>query len=205
MKDWGRKPTSQKRVTVLKALAALLEIGRQKRLIDKKPPNPNRKQGRKTKRLGLGFFGGNPEPALPLERGIKQFDYCELSSGQVSHSSLVVLRDSVDLVCFCSRGGRSRGLDVHPKTGNSLVGSVYTTDRANLVSSMRIAGKVVSCTPEKVASCTTAILVCRFNNRCRQLICLFASAILNWSVMHLFQSFGKPNRLCELKYLAWLS
>ena len=35
-----------------------------------------------------------------------------------------------------------------------------------------------------------------------RLICLLASAILNWSVTHLFNSLGRPNRLCELKLLA---
>ena len=130
----------------------------------KKPSNPNRERGRKNERLRLGFFSSNSEHTLPLQRGIEQFDYCELPSGQVSRSFLVVLRDSVDLVCSRSRGSRSRRLDVHPERGNNLVGLVYTTDRANLVSSMRTIGKVVSCTTERVDSCTPAILVCRVDN-----------------------------------------
>ena len=66
MWDQGGKPTSQKKVTVLRALAVPPEIDCQRRSIDKKPPNPNRKQGRKTKRLGLGFFSNNPKLALLL-------------------------------------------------------------------------------------------------------------------------------------------
>ena len=135
----------------------------------KKPPNPNGERGRKNERLRLGFFSSNPEHALPLQKGIERFDYCELPSGQVSRSFLVVLGDPVDfLVCSGSRGSGTRRLDVHPERGNSLVGSVYTTNRANLVSSMRTTGKVVSCTAERVASCTPAILVCRVDNRCNQ-------------------------------------
>ena len=120
IKNWGGKPTFQKRATVLRALATLLGIGRQRRSINKKPSNPSRKQGRKTERLGLGFFSSNPEPALPLQRGIERFNYYELPSSQVSRSFLVVLKDSVNLVCSCSRGSMSRSLDIHPERGNSL-------------------------------------------------------------------------------------
>ena len=118
--NWGGKLTSQKRIIVLRALAAPLRIGRQKRLIDKKPPNPSRKHRRKPERSELGFFSSNPEPALPLQRRIKRFNYCKLPSGQVSRSFLVVLGDFLDLVCSCSRGSRSRRLDIHPEKGNSL-------------------------------------------------------------------------------------
>ena len=143
------KPTFQKRVTVLRALAASLGIGRQRRSIDKKPSNPSRKQGRKIERLGLEFFRSNPEPALPLQRRIEQFDYCELPSGQVSRSLLVVLGDSVNLVCSPNRGSRSCRLDVHPERSNSLVDSVYTTNRANLVTSMYTAKRVALYTLEE--------------------------------------------------------
>ena len=134
MWDWGGKPTSQKMAIVLRARAALLEIGCQKRSIDKKPPNPNKKQGGKTERLGLGFFSSNPEPALPLQRRIEQFDYCELPSGQVSRSFLVVLGDFVDLVCSCSRSSRSCKLNaycreshlMHQRAVVSFVGLMFT-------------------------------------------------------------------------------
>ena len=148
----------------MRALAIPLGIGCQRRLIDKKLPNPSRKQRRRTERSGLGFFSGNPEPALPLQRWIKQFDYYELPSGQVSRSFLVGLKNFIDLVCSCSRSSRSHRLDIYLERGNSLVGSVYTTNRANLVSSMHTAGKVVSCTAERVTSSITAIFVCRVNN-----------------------------------------
>ena len=134
----------------------------------KKPPNPNGEWERKNKKSRLGFFGSNPKHALPLQKRINRFDYYELLSDQVSRNFLVVLRDSVNLVCFHSRGSRSHKLDIHPERGNNLVRSVYTTDRANLVSSMRTIGKVGLCTVERVASCTTAIFVCRIDNRCRQ-------------------------------------
>ena len=168
MGDWGGKPTSQKRVTILRALATPLGIGRQKRSIDKKPSNPSRKQGKKTKRSGFGFFSSNLEPALSLQREIERFVYCELPSGQVSCSFMVVLGDSVDLVCSRSGGSGFCRLDVYLKRGNSLVGLVYITDKANLVSSMRIAGKIILYTAERVTSYTTAILVCRIDYWCRQ-------------------------------------
>ena len=167
MEDWREKPISQKRVTVLRALAAPLGIGCRKRSIDKKFPSSSRKQRRKNKRLGLGFFSSNPEPALPLQKKIEQFNSCELTSGQVSRSFLVILRDFVDLVYSCSRGSRSRGLDVYPERGNSLIGSMYTINKANLISSMHTAGKVVLCTAERIALCTTGILVCQVDNWCR--------------------------------------
>ena len=126
-----------------------------RRSIDKKSPNPSGKQRRKTKRSGLGFFSSNPEHTLPLQKGIERFDYCELSSGQVSRSFLVVLGNSVDLVCSRSRGSRSRRLDVHLET----VVTVF-------VGSMRTAGRVVSCTKERAS--TIVILVCRVGNRCKQ-------------------------------------
>ena len=113
MENWGRKPTSQKKVTLLRAPAAPLGIGRQKKSINKKPPNPNRKQGRKTERFWLAFFGSNPEHTLSLQRRIEQFDYYELLSGQLSRSFLVVLEDYIDLVCSCSRGSRSFRLNAY--------------------------------------------------------------------------------------------
>ena len=91
-----------------------------KRSIDEKPLNPNKERGRKNKRLRLGLFSINPEQALPLQKGVKQFHYCELSSGQVSRSFLMFLGDPVDLVCSWNRGSGSRRLDVHPERGNNL-------------------------------------------------------------------------------------
>ena len=115
--------------------------------------------GGKTKDQGLDFLVITLNTLHPCRGKIEQFDYCELPSDQVSRSFLVVFGDSVDLVCSCSRGIRSYKLDVHPKRSNSLVRLVYTINRANLVSSMRIAEKVVSCTAKRVISCTAAILV----------------------------------------------
>ena len=77
---------------------------------------------------------------------------------------MVVLGDFVHLVCSRSRDSGFCRLDVYPERGNSLVRLVYTTNRANLVSSMCIAGKVVLCTAERVTSCTTAILVRRIDH-----------------------------------------
>ena len=119
-------------------------IDRRRRSIDKKPPNPSRKQGRKTERSGLGFFSSNPEHALPLQRGVERFHYCELSSGQVSRSFLIVLGHPVDLMYSQNRGTGSCRLDIHLERSNSLVGLVYTIGGANLVSSMRIAKKVAN-------------------------------------------------------------
>ena len=79
-------------------------------------------------------------------------------------SFLMVLEDLVALMCFQNRASGFCRLDFYPERGNSLIGSVYNTDRANLVSSMHIAGKVVLCTAEKVTSCTIAILVCQVDN-----------------------------------------
>ena len=91
-----------------------------KRSINEKPLNPNREQRRKNKRSRLRFFSNNPKHALPLQRGVEQFNYCELSSGQVSRRFLVVLRDSVDLMCSWNRGSRSYKLNIYPERGNSL-------------------------------------------------------------------------------------
>ena len=84
------------------------------------------------------------------------------------------------------------------------VGLMFTRREVTaFVGSMRTAGRVISCTAETVASCTAAILVVSFiiDTKLR-LICLLASAVLNWSVTHLFASLGRPNRLRELKHLA---
>ena len=56
-------------------------LKKNKRSIDEKPPHPNGEQGRKNERLRLGFFSNNPEHALPLQKGVEQFHYYELSSG----------------------------------------------------------------------------------------------------------------------------
>ena len=75
----------------------------------------------------------------------------------MSRSFLVVLGDPVDfLVCSGSRGSRSRRLDIHPERGNSL---------RRLNAHRRERGLVHS---RRVTLCTTAILVCRVNNRCKQ-------------------------------------
>ena len=130
----------------MKALAVPFGIGHwgDNWSIDKKSPTSNAERGRKTKRSRLGFFSNNPKHALPLQRWVERFNYCELSSGQVCRSFLVVLGDLANLVCSRNRGNRSRRLDVHPERGNSLVKSVYTTNIANLVSSMRTAGRVAN-------------------------------------------------------------
>ena len=82
----------------------------------------------------FGFFSNNPEHTLPLQRGIKRFDYCELSSGQVSYNFLVVLGDFVDLVCSSSRDSKSRKLNAYCRESDfiywkgviSLVGLMFT-------------------------------------------------------------------------------
>ena len=116
-------------------------MGRQRRSINKKPLNPSRKQGRKTERSGLGFFNSNPEPLLSLQRRVEQFDYCELSTGQMNRSFLVVLGDPVDLV-FTRR------------EVIGIVGSVRTVER------------VILCIEKKVS--TIAILIYQVGNRCKQ-------------------------------------
>ena len=164
----------------MKILAVLLVIGRwgDNWSIDKKPPKPNGERGRKIKRSKLGFFSSNPEHALPLQRGVERFNYCELSSSQISHSFLVLLGDPVDLVCSWNRGSRSRRFDVQPERDNSLVRLVYTINRANLASSMRIAWRW----PTLCNSCTIAIFVCQVDNRCKQaqaqFLVFFVSAAL---------------------------
>ena len=74
----------------------------------------------------------------------------------MSRSFLVVLGDPVDfLVCSGSRGSRSRRLDVHQERGNNLCrfnahrresDLVHRREVVDLVGSMRIAGRVTSCT-----------------------------------------------------------
>ena len=140
-----------------------------KRSINEKTPNPSGERERKNKRLRLGFFSNNPKHALPLQRGVKQFHYCELSNGQVSRSFLVVLEDPVDLVCSQNRGSGPRRLDVHSERGNSLCrlnayckesNFVYQKEVVDLVGSIQIAGRVILC--------TVAILVFRVGNQCKQ-------------------------------------
>ena len=67
----------------------------------------------------------------------------------MKRSFLMVLENPVDfLVCFESRNSRFCRLDIHPERGNSLINLVYTTDRANLRSSMRIVEKIALYTLE---------------------------------------------------------
>ena len=83
----------------------------------------------------------------------------------------MVLGDPVDfLVCSGSRGSRSRRLDVHPERGN-LVHRSHS----------RFAGLIIDATRLRLSSFS-----------------LLVSAVLNWSVTHLFDSLGRPNRLREL-------
>ena len=79
----------------------------------KKPPNPNREWGRKTERLRLGFFSSNLEHALLLQKEFKQFDF--YSYPVVTITFLEILGDPVSLVCFCSRGSRSRRRNTYCK------------------------------------------------------------------------------------------
>ena len=123
----------------------------------------------------------------------------------MNRSFLVVLRDSVDLVCFCSKDSRSCRLDIHPERGNSLVRLVYSTNRANLSSLICGTEKVVLCTVKRVAYIPQPFLFAGLIIDTDRLICLFASTILNWLVTHLFNSLSRPKKLRELKHLAWLS
>ena len=152
--------------------------------MDKKPLNPNREKRRKNGRLRLRFFSNNTEYALPLQKRVEQFDYCELSSNQVSRSFLVILGDSVDLVYSQNRDSGSCRLDIHPERGNSLCnlnahyrksGLVYQK-KGNFIhrSHSRFAGLIIDAD---------------------KLIYLFASTILNWLVTHLFNSLSRPKKL----------
>ena len=99
----------------------------------------------------------------------------------------MVLGDPVDfLVCFGS--SRSRRLDVHPERGNSL---------RNLNAHRRESGQ-----PRAPRAPQPFLFVRLIIDIKLRLICLFASTVLNWLVMHLFDSLGRPSRLRELKHLA---
>ena len=71
------------------------------------------------------------------------------------------------------------------------------------VCSMCTIKRVVLGTPEIISLCTAAILdINLIINIKLRLVCFFASAILNWLVTYLFDSFGRPHILYELKHLA---
>ena len=111
---------------------------------------------------------------------------------------------------------RPCSLDIYQKRDNSLCefnahrresGLVHQKEVIDLVGLMRITGRVISCTKgritsctaEKLALCTAAIFIVSLIIITKlRLICLLASAVLNWSVMHLFDSLSRRNRLYEL-------
>ena len=91
----------------------------------------------------------------------------------------MVLGDPVDfLVCFGSRGSRSRRLNAHRRES----GLVHRRD-SGLVPRRhsRFAGLIIDATRLRLSSFS-----------------LLVSAVLKWSVTHLFDSLGRPNRLREL-------
>ena len=68
---------------------------------------------------------------------------------------------------------------------------------------MRTTRRVVLYTAKILALCTATILVVSLIiNTKLKLICLVASAVFNWLVTHLLDSFERLNRLFELKHLA---
>ena len=93
----------------------------QRRSIDKKPPNPSGELGRKTERSRLGFFSSNPEPALPLQREFKQFNYYSYRAARWTVTFLEVPQDRIGLMFI-------------RKEVIAFVGS------------RRIAGRITSCT-----------------------------------------------------------
>ena len=100
---WKKKPTFQKKAALTKTpkSTGLGEIAEEiTNQLMKKPLNLSGEQRRKTKRSRLRFFSNDPKHALPLGGKAEQFDYCKLSSGQMSHSFLVVIKDPGDLVFF---------------------------------------------------------------------------------------------------------
>ena len=102
-----------------------------------------------------------------------------------------------------SRGSGTRRIDVHPERGNSLCrlnahrresglmhrreGNLVHRRDSGLVHRRhsRFAGLIIDATRLRLSSFS-----------------LLVSAVLNWSVTHLFDSLGRPDRLCELKHLA---
>ena len=104
----------------------------------------------------------------------------------------MVLGDPVDfLVCSGSRGSRSCRLDVYPERGNSLHKLNAHCRESDLVHQKE--DNLV----HHSHSCFARLII-----DADRLICLLASAILNWLVTHLFNSLGRPNRLREMKHLA---
>ena len=81
-----------------------------------------------------------------------------------------VPRDCVDLVYSCSRGNRSRRLNVYRRESDLMHRS-----------HSRFARLIIDATRLRLSSFS-----------------LLVSAVLNWSVTHLFDSLGRPNRLREL-------
>ena len=90
-------------------------------------------------------------------------------------------------------GGSARPsrLDVHQERGNSLCRFNAHRRKSGLVHQKE--GNLVHRSHSRFA---------RLIIDADRLICLLASTILNWSVTHLFNSLGRPNRLRELKHLA---
>ena len=112
---------------------------------------------------------------------------------------LEVLRDPVDLVCSRNRGNGSCRLDVHPKRGSSLCRLNAHRKESGLMHQRE----------DNLMHRRDNGLVHRRHSRFARLIInatrlrlsffsLLVSAVLNWSVTHLFDSLGRPNRLCEL-------
>ena len=102
---------------------------------------------------------------------------------------MVVLRGLVDfLVCSENRGSRSSRFDDHLERGNNL---------CNLNAHHKESDQPCApCTPQPF------LFVKLIIDTKLRLICLLASIVLNWLVTYLFDSFGRLNRLCELKHLA---
>ena len=86
-------------------------------------------------------------------------------------------------------GGSARPcrLDVHQKKGNSLCRFNTHCKKSNLV--------------HRSHSCFVGLIINATRLRL-SFFSLLASVVLNWSVTHLFDSLGRPNRLRELKHLA---
>ena len=130
------------------------------------------KKREKPKDWGLEFLVITLNILYPVEE-VERFDYCELSSGQVNRSFLVVLGDPVDLVCFQNRGNRSNRFDVYPKRGNNLC-------RLNAYSKK----SDQPCAPQPFLF--TGLII-----DANKLIFFLASAISSWLTVLLFNNFNE--------------
>ena len=106
-------------------------------------------------------------------------------------SCLVVLKDFVDLVCSRNKGSEFHRLDVYPERGNSLW---------NLNAHWIKSGQ-----PHAPHGSQLFLFVRLIINIKLRLIFLLACTVLNWLVIHLFDSLGRSNKLRKLKHLAWSS